>query len=364
MSTPIDDTDWSDSLDDAEPGEWETFLAGPNDNQFDESVDRLADSSFSHNYDDEPEVTLEPLEQRITELQQHIEILSLYVGASRAAFEYALQNSDLVLVRKMLESGFNPDTRRHNSRTALMRAVYKNDIGLAELLLEFGADPQAVDVDFDSPIKTALKTGGDMAALIVQHVLRPRIYLDVNDRDEYWVQSRFHIIPDDGYVQTDPEVEPFTDNRVSRTLLEWCVEFGLTDIFSLASSAEYDVFGPYSAESSPPSYHPDESWEVGYDLSILIAPPDPLLELVKRHGRLEIAEQLLRVRDARLRNADQKVESLSVHEQSMLKANHLENLAWFKQTTGIGIEPCAVNMKSIVIPVAPFRAEPDDLIPF
>lgn len=400
------ESDWGDSLDDADAEVWESIGGGPDDSINEKDLPPLEDDSYycdirrSHDTniripaktvsasDSNPfysnvlflnhrlnDIELE-YSQKITqyeekirtleEKQQLLDIPSPSPSISKieiAALDHALQERDISLLTKMLEAGMAPDIHRRNKRTPLMFATYRNDIELATLLLSYGADPRAVDVEYDSPIRTAIKTGGEIAVLLAHEILRSEINLDIDNRDEDWAQSSFPLIPSDGYIRDDPEKAPIPDNRVSRTMLEWCTEFGLADLFEQAASANYDVFGTYNTETTLPTYHPDECWEDEYDLSWLIAPPDPLLELAKKHKRFEIAEQLLRIRDSRLHNADKKIQSLSIHEQSMLKATHLENLAWFAEITGITIEPRTVESHP-VISVIPSRTEPDDPIPF
>ncbi|MGF2735813.1 ankyrin repeat domain-containing protein [Marinobacter sp. DUT-1] len=67
-------------------------------------------------------------------------------------------------VRFLLEKGANPNLANNQLRTPLMSAAMTNEVGILELLLQAGADPQVTDRDGARALDLAETNGASDAA--------------------------------------------------------------------------------------------------------------------------------------------------------------------------------------------------------
>lgn len=83
----------------------------------------------------------------------------------------AIEEGDLEYVRRAIESGFDVNSRDENKLTLLLIAINCRVVEAVKLLLNAGADPNAVDGRFKiSPLLKAIRSGNlDMVLLLVQH---------------------------------------------------------------------------------------------------------------------------------------------------------------------------------------------------
>lgn len=103
---------------------------------------------------------------------------------------YAAKNGDYELVKELLESGVPADANDYNlfkgnfvsSRdynTALCEAVYLNDYEMAELLLEYGADPDYRNLSSNTPFRQVMNYKHyDTMDLFFSYGADPNLYLE------------------------------------------------------------------------------------------------------------------------------------------------------------------------------------------
>ncbi len=71
--------------------------------------------------------------------QARKELAELGVAFSPSVFHESVENGDVVVVELFLTAGMKPDITDEDGRTALMRAVLKNNLSVARVLLDSGA---------------------------------------------------------------------------------------------------------------------------------------------------------------------------------------------------------------------------------
>ena len=318
MPEKLDASDWGDNLDDSDSRDWGEFLAGPDDDVFEDArLARIDDSdcfeiegTYGQNCVDLDSLDTGALIGRIAELESELRAANIL---SNIAFEHALKHQNLNLLREMLESGFDPDTRRHNNRTALMRAAYYNDPELAALLLEFGADPLKTDVDGDSATRTALKNDNEVERLIVKSVMEA----DVSWRLTCDTSSM--IAP-----EQETDISEVPGETIWFPKLYLLIKHGFTELFKQAIVVGHDVFGVYHA--------PNDSQAARYeclDSSTYFRNNfrDELMSAVITYGRTEIGEILVAERARRLATPDERLSSLFPSDlETLREANNLHKV--------------------------------------
>ncbi len=76
-----------------------------------------------------------------------------FITAAQAApaLISAAENGDVAAVEQAIKTGSALETRDNRGRTALLAAVHGNHIDVAQLLIDAGADVNAMDAIDDSP---------------------------------------------------------------------------------------------------------------------------------------------------------------------------------------------------------------------
>ena len=97
----------------------------------------------------------------------------------------AIDRRDLHMLERVLQNGANPNALYDSARfmdneTALMHVLYLNDTGnydkFVEMLLEYGADPDIIDSDGETPLMDMAYQGkSDMVLLLLEYGADPNI---------------------------------------------------------------------------------------------------------------------------------------------------------------------------------------------
>lgn len=321
MMEKLDEADWGNNLDDAEGSDWAYFLGGPDDEAFEQRETTSAQRAF----DDTPYDEVDESDQFVIRRPKK-DALALSVTA---AFIYALETKDYVLLRRMLESGFPPDARRHQGRTALMRAAYTDDVDLAELLFEYGANILAEDEDGNTPLSEALTKNGRAESLFV----RKAAELKISARKE---------ADSDASASNRNEFEFVLDDK--RTIhfptLQLLIKHNLVELLAEALSVGFDAFGEFCPGDQ--GQHPiylsieglgsyDESDPDERDFGLI---RDELFEAVVGAKYPTAGEILIENRMFRLTKSDERLQQLTPEQRDLLlqkNINDKERLEWVRQ---------------------------------
>jgi uncharacterized protein len=111
----------------------------------------------------EAELLISQKMQRVEEARSELSAAGLAV--SEASFAYAVDHGNLDAVRNFLRVGLSPDVRDETGVPLLVNAIRRGDYDTVELLVEHGADVNAVSEDRgNSPLMEAA-TRGDLKAV-------------------------------------------------------------------------------------------------------------------------------------------------------------------------------------------------------
>lgn len=111
----------------------------------------------------ENELLIAQKTQRVEQAQAELEAAAL--ALTDASFMYAVDTGELQAVRNFLRVGFSPDIRDDNGVPLLSHAIRRGDEGIMRLLVEHGADVNAVSDDrANTPLMEAA-TRGDVQAV-------------------------------------------------------------------------------------------------------------------------------------------------------------------------------------------------------
>ncbi len=135
--------------------------------------DALSLSDFLEN-----ELLIAHKAHRVEQAQAELEAAALPL--TEASFMYAVDNSDVHAVRNFLRVGFSPDIRDENGVPLLSHAIRQGNEGIMRLLIEHGANVNAVSDDrANTPLMEAA-TRGDVA--VVRRLLEAGADLDLKTK--------------------------------------------------------------------------------------------------------------------------------------------------------------------------------------
>lgn len=308
------ETDWGDSQDDFDGEDWEQLCGDPEDDgRCQYFGDTVGDSGIVEEE--------KHLDRAANSIKKKLASANSIISV---ALDNALKQHDLKLLKELLDGGMDVDHRRPGGRTALMRAANNDEEDLAKILLAYGADPQAVDDAYDSPIRTALKKRTPTTFLLV-HALLERSLKDYR-LSEADLDTPYSLIPDEGYYFPNQDVEALPDTRTRKSLLEWAAEFEHEDVFDQAIRAGCDVFGKFS-ESTTPNIHSSYERDTEDD-DTEGGEKDPVMAVVLKRKNIAIATCLYEARNARLEGNDPKLDRLAPNERDFFDAQNGRLKAW------------------------------------
>jgi len=110
-----------------------------------------------------------PLQLAANENQKNIVTFLLEKGATPEGLSESTKNGNLEMVKILLDSGINVNSRVERQRTPLIVAAINNQVEVAKLLLERGADINQVDGENEESVLhwAAFKASSDVAKLLV-----------------------------------------------------------------------------------------------------------------------------------------------------------------------------------------------------
>lgn len=354
MSTDLNDSDWCDSLDDADGSDWASHLSGPDDDAF-EATESGSSSVDEHVYESIVDDTLSKPQKRISDFaefdvedscnfttskkvaedsepcalknDQKPDTVKHDETIQRYAFLYAIETHDLDLLQYLLEKGMPTDIALANGQTPLLYAAQQDDQKLVELLLAYGAWPfyggsiPTVSRHIDSysgeecpfeeeeklptPFQIAAQSADSESS---KAILRRAIEIKIAKQAELISIGEAPEYCDD-YEIAKLDWEGNQTRIGTFSVLELAVFLGSESLVRTAIEAKFDVFGTFDRHREYSVIYPEMDCD---------EVPDKLLELALRGKNFVIARLLIETRQQRLANPDSKTSMLDSNERRML----------------------------------------------
>lgn len=336
--------DWSEAFDDKDEADWEREFAGPDD----------ADIEAQSNYSSDDSEPIYPLNEgyavRPVVTAPEINTQETLKSAVALAFSNAMRSEDLTLFRSMLDTGLSVDTPLDGNRTALMYALYRDNVELTKLCLDYGAWVWAVDDVQYSVIREALISDTESGHVVTLRALQSSVELiEKNDvENDGYNTAEYRVCTGEEYdPKADPcdEPNPFTDNYIQRLtpfpLLMMLIEFGQESLFERALTCGVDVFGQRTPEADPEfdDVYPDmvAGCDVGpkspYKRYDFLRSYDPLMLAIYHYKQYRMGWLLNEKRKFRLRSQDSFITSLTKetieHLQTICETNEKKLRGFF-----------------------------------
>lgn len=358
MSTDLNDSDWGDSLDDADGSDWASHLSGPDDDAFEatesgsSSVDEhvyesIVDDTLSMpkkcvsdfaDYDLEDDKGLTALKAIVEESDSSALRNTQKLGTEkheqtiqRYAFLYAIEARDFALLQYMLEKGIPTDIALASGETPLLYAAQHDDQKLVELLLAYGAWPfyggsiptasRQIDLysgeecpfeeeeKLPTPVQIAAQSANSESSKAILHracEIGIAKQAELISEDETIENFDFYKITEINWGGRQIGVGVFSDMF---STLKLAVLLGSESLVHAAIEAQFDVFGTFA---------PDREYSVIYPEMDCDEDPDEILQLALHGKHFGIARMVIEARQEKLLHPDSRVSMLDSDERRKL----------------------------------------------